>query len=107
MQIITPKLKKKLELKEWITGGDFEEINKPITDVKFEVGSSGAGKAEINAGEAQRKSIEKAIEIIVVSVDGDEKDILKKIYALPVTDYQFVLSQVNRVKTGEDFTKAE
>jgi hypothetical protein len=107
MLITTPIKKHKVELKDFITGREFEEIQKPITDVKIQIEAGGKGVGEINAGEVQRKSTEKAIEIIVVSIDGETKDVLNKVYDMPSKDYSFVLAEVDKVGKGVNFTKPE
>lgn len=107
MQIKTPIKNHVVELKDWITGRELEEINKPITDVKMKVEGAGKLTGEISMGEMQRKSTEKALEIIVVSIDGEKKDIVNVIYGMHSKDYKFVLGKVNDIITGEVFQKAE
>ena len=103
MEKITPINKHKIVLKEFITGRDDEEIQKPITDVKFQMGSRGEGIAEINAGEAIKQSKHIAIQKVVISIDGKTDDILNLVLDMPKKDYQFVLEEVDKVVTG-DFT---
>jgi len=107
MEIITPIKQHKVELKDWITGREQQDIKKPITDVMMRITSKGESSTEINIGEAQRKSTEKAIESVVVSIDGDKKDILNRVYDMPSKDYDFVVKKVDDIVTGEDFQKAE
>ena len=70
MKIVTPIKQHKVEIKDWITGREQQEIKKPITDVMMKITSKGESSTEINIGEAQRKSTEKAIEFVVVSIDN-------------------------------------
>lgn len=102
-EIITPG-GVKCEMKEWITGRESEEIDKPIMDVRFKIGVSGQGNAEVNVGDAIRKTTEKAIEIVVISVDGNKENILDKVLELPKTDYKFILKEVDKIVKGVDFT---
>jgi hypothetical protein len=103
--IKTPIEGKELELKCWITGQDYEDIQKPITSVKMYIESTGVGKGEINAGEASQKSTEIAIGKVVVSVDGRKENILKSIREMRKEDYLFVLKEVDNVVKGKDFTQ--
>jgi uncharacterized beta-barrel protein YwiB (DUF1934 family) len=107
MNIKTPINNHDVVLKEWITGRELQEIRKPLTDVKMMIESGGKTTAEVNAGDAQRKSIDKAIEIVVLSVDGSEEDVVNKIYDMHSKDTEFVMAKVDAVVTGEDFTPAE
>lgn len=107
MEIITPILNRKVELKDWITGREQQEIMKPITDTKMTISSKGESSTEINIGEAQRKSTEKAIEFVVISIDGDKKDILNRVYDMPSKDYDFVVKKVDSIVKGDDFQQAE
>jgi hypothetical protein len=100
----TPQEKHKVEIKEWITGRESEEIEAPITDVRFKVNMKGQGDAEINAGEAVRKSAENAVKIVVVSVDGATDDVLKRVLDMPKVDYKFVMGEVDKIVRGEGFT---
>lgn len=111
-KITTPIEKHEIEIVEWITGAEYEEIQKPITDIKavFEtvgIGKGGIGRGEINVGEAARKSTENAIKIIVISVDGDTKNILGRIQSMRKEDYLFVLEKIDKVAKGRNFTQPE
>jgi hypothetical protein len=109
--IITPIGSNKVELKEWITGKEYEETQKPYTDAKavFELSGRdrGTGRTEVNVGEAKRQAIENAIKIVVISIDGEVKDILKKVQEMRKDDYLFVLKEVDKVVSGENFIKPE
>ena len=107
MKIVTPIKQHKVEIKDWITGREQQEIKKPITDVMMKITSKGESSTEINIGEAQRKSTEKAIEFVVVSIDDDKKNILNRVYDMPSKDYDFVIKKVDEIVTGEDFQQAE
>jgi hypothetical protein len=109
--IITPIGKNKVELKNWINGREYEEIQKPITDIKatFETAGldRGLGKGEMNVGEVYRKSTENAIKIVVISIDGDAKNILDRVMSMRKEDYLFVVRKVDEVVTGKNFTPPE
>ena len=59
----------------------------------------------MNMGEAMRKSKEKAVNIVVVKIDNEAKDIWKRIREMPSVDYHFILKGVDRIVNGLDFMK--
>ncbi len=103
--IKTPKLGVEIELKEWISGEEGEAIDSPITDIKFKIDSLGKGAADLNIGEAMKKSVEKAVNIVVLKVDKTEGDVWQKIRKMPKVDYKFILGEVDKIVSGKDFTK--
>jgi hypothetical protein len=103
--ITTPKQKSKVVLKSWITGQEGNEIDKPIMDIKFKINTLGQGSADLNIGEADRQSKEIAIQKVIVSIDGDNKDVVKRVLNMPKTDYNFVMAEINKIVRGEDFTQ--
>jgi hypothetical protein len=103
-KITTPN-KVEVEIKEWITGGEYEDIQKPITDIRLSLNTTGIDKGEINVGEAQRQSIENAIKAVVISVGGKKEDVVQEVKNLRKVDYLFVLKAVDKVVKEEDFTK--
>lgn len=105
MEITTQKSKQKIVLKDWISLGEWEEIQKPIMSVKIKLGSQGVGGGEIDVGEAYQKSTDKAIEIVIQEIDGKKEDILARVKAMERKDGEFVLKAVDGVVRGQDFTK--
>ena len=103
--IKTPKMKVEVELKEWISGKEGEEIDAPMTDIKFKINQLGQGATELNVGEAMRKSVEIAVNIVVLKIDGETRDIWKRVQEMPKVDYKFILKEVDKVVSGKDFTK--
>jgi len=93
--IETPQIKTKVTLKEWITGGDFEDFQKNMLK-DIAVGPDGNTIGEIKASVALDQN-HKAIELVVVEVDGVKENILKTLRDLPKADYQFVIDAVNEV----------
>ena len=103
--IKTPKMGVEIELKEWISGEEGEEIDAPITDVKFKINALGQGTADMNIGEAIKKSTEKAVSIVVLKVGKEARDVWQRIRQMPKVDYKFILKEVDKVVSGGDFTK--
>jgi hypothetical protein len=100
----TPIQKIDIEFKDYITGRDEEDIQRPITSVKFQIGVKGEGSGEINAGEAIEKSKHIAIQRVVLSVNGKTENVLDAVLDLHKDDYKFVMEEVDKVVKG-DFTK--
>ena len=101
----TPKFEVEIELKEWITGSESEEIVAPIKDIRFKINTQGQGDAEMNMGEAMKASIEKAISIVVLKVGNSDEDLLEQIRQMPRVDYDFILKEIDGIVKGEDFEK--
>jgi len=99
-EITTPKTETKVELKEWITGGDFENFQKELLK-GVKVDASGKTFGEIDASIAITQN-HKGIELVVVSVNGKIENVLSELLKLPKDDYQFVLSAVNDVTSPKD-----
>ena len=103
--IKTPYKGVEVELKEYITGGEGDEIDAPMTDVNFKINSQGQGATELNVGEAMKKATKKAVEVVVVRVDKETENLWDVIRQLPKPDYKFILKEVDKIVTGKDFTK--
>jgi len=106
--ITTPIKKCKVVVKEWITGGEYEDVQKPITGAKMLVdlkGNEKTVKSEINVGEVTQESTDIAIKIVVISIDGETKDIIEKVKSMHKNDYLFVINAVDEICTGENFPK--
>lgn len=102
--ITTPVQKIEIELKDWITGEEGEQIEAPMTDIQFKISAQNQS-ADLNIGEAMKKSVKTAVNIIVVKVDKQPDDVWNKIRKLPNADYKFILAAVDEIATGKDFTK--
>lgn len=108
--ITTPQEKHQVELKKWITGREYEEIQAPLNNLKVQIDASKTNPAilsEINLGEITRKTTEIAIKTIVVSIDGDKNNVLDKVLNMAKNDYLFVVQEVDKVYKGDFFQKAE
>lgn len=102
--IKTPKLGIEVKLKEWITGREGREIESPMMDIKVSI--QGKGISDLNLGEVTRLSKEIAIKTVVLSVNGDDKNILDRILDMPKPEYEFVMEEIDKVINGVDFTKS-
>jgi hypothetical protein len=100
-EIKTPVLGATVILKEWITGREQEYIQEPIINAaSFKAGIGGAqGTAELSDFKvsAITQSSHRAIETVVVSVNGQGEKILDEILNLHKDDYEFVMDAVNEI----------
>ena len=104
--ITTPQGKVKLVLKRWITGRERREIdNAALIGMNVTIEDGVPVIPAIDATIAN-KIEDKSIEVIVKSVDGNVKDVLKTVLDLHAKDYDYVLDQVNIVLEG-DLTDAK
>lgn len=120
IEIITPIDKHKVALKTWITGRERRELKKPFME-SLKVSLKGKGedveKTGIETGKSEyeitdslmlmEKAENKAIEIIVESVDGKKENILDVILDMHEDDYNFVVKAINKLtkKKTKDFSK--
>lgn len=105
MEIVTPINKHKVELKDWITGKEGDDIERPMTNFKLSASQHSEVSVSLDMATAKDDMKKKSIEIVVLSVDGDKKDIQKKVENMHRNDYLFVLKKIDEVVSGKDFTK--
>ena len=99
-KIICPFSKTEVVLKAWITGEEDNKIRKQMLDHNM---SMDGNDAEINLGEAVVKTEKAKVDVIVVSIAGEKKNIYEKICAMRKCDYSFVIDEVNKIATDEGF----
>lgn len=81
----------KAVIKTWLTGGE----NEAIQDVFLASQEIGQGTDIKIKGSLITEANHKTIEMVVVSLDGDEKDILKRCLDMKSNDYKFLIDQIN------------
>ena len=106
--IETPFSKIKIELYEWITGRKAEYIQGPVLDAvklgaKANVVPGGAPEMSVNSIDAKSAiniSEHREIESYVAKVgeEIDPKKCIELILDLPEDDYQFVLTEIKKIK---------
>jgi hypothetical protein len=79
-----------VELNEYITAGEFLDIN----DAK--------GGVDVSKSELAKH----LVSIAVVSIDGSTEDTVNKLRNLPLGDYLFLSKEVTKIVNG-DFTEAK
>lgn len=105
-EIVTPVKEHKVVLRAWITGREKQKIDGAMFKG---VGTTGDGKRlQPKLSDSMIADQENAsIEAVVVSVDGNNKDVVDRVLAMRVKDYEFILSEVSRVVEGDIPEKKE
>ena len=98
-EIITPVDKHKVVLNAWITGREKRELRNVFLS-KMKVGKA---ETETNPAVLTDEAENKAITMIVVSVDGVKDKIIDKILDMKGKDYDFVIKEINKVSRETDF----
>lgn len=97
-EIITPVSQQKIQLKAWLTGREKRAINSVLlSDMVF----STTAENEKSDYKLTAKSLEsmqdKKIETIIVSINGDTKDILNEVLEMRAEDFDFILDEINKI----------
>ena len=101
MEITTPN-GTKIELKDYITGREARDIQNIILS-----GMKISDNIESVDPSVIAKSQDKAIEIVVVSVNGEKEKIVDKVLDLPREDFDCVKNAVDKVTNGDDEKKTK
>ncbi len=106
-EVVTPIGKSKVVLKDWITGKDSQAIDSAMF---AGVGTSVDGKKlQPKLSDTMIADQENAsIKAVVISVDGNDTNVVESILAMRSADYKFVLAEVDKVinEDGIDEKKA-
>lgn len=101
--IETPFKKFKVEIKTYLTAGDEHEIQKILHDsAEFAGGIVTDIKSK---GEVMINMEKKLMEKVVVKIDGETRDIVKRLWEMPAQDYDFVKSEVDKIRNYEESKK--
>ena len=84
-----PVTKKSVTIKKWLTGREYEELQRPIYDA-FKTGKTETPDILL--------VVHKAIEVYVVSVGDKSANLIEIIRDLPYDDYDFIVSTINELK---------
>ncbi len=99
--ITTPVSQTEIVLKSWITGGDDEDI-RAVAEEAATVTEDGRTSITGAVVKAMRH---KALSIVVQRVGGQSDDIVERLRALPLRDYNFVVAEVDAITEGESGEK--
>lgn len=103
--IKTPVDKHEIVLKSWITGREKRELRKPfLKEIKISLkkGEKDAEAESFNSFEAMNEAENKAIEIMIVSINGKKENILNTVLDMKEKDYSFIIKEINKITKEED-----
>lgn len=92
-EILTPG-GNKVVVKTYLTGGEAEQIE-DLFLAQSEIGED--QKVSFNVKSVVRDANHKLIELMVVSLDGDEKNLLARLLELKADDYRAVVNELNGI----------
>lgn len=107
-KIITPIDKHEVVVNTWITGKERRDLQRPFI-ASMSVSVKG-GQPEVEAKETASviEIVENlTIETVVISVNGKTDDILNEVLNMKNEDFIFVLKEIQKVTSEENFTKPE
>lgn len=90
-----------VEMKTYITFGESRKIQSVYLE-NVEMGVNAEGKPEMSGmkGDVAEKAQNVAIELLIVSVDGEKENIVDKILSLPKLDGEQVIAELDAVQSG-------
>jgi hypothetical protein len=98
---ITTKGKFEVELKTYISGGESREISNVFLEgMKFQMDSTGQAKSNEMSASLGSKAQDKAIELLVVSVNGKKENVLNSVLDMPKSDFDEVLKEIDALQNG-------
>jgi len=105
-EIVTPVKGHVVKLRSWITGRESQKIDGAMFKG---VGTTQDGKRLTpKLSESMLSDQENAsIEVVVVSVDGKENDVVNAVLNMRAKDYSFVVAEVAKVVDGDVPEKKE
>lgn len=105
-ELVTPLKNHKVVLKSWITGRESQAIDNAMFSG---LGTTGDGKSlrPKISGTMLADQENKALELIVVSVDGATTKVVDKVLDMRKADYEAVSKEVQRVVDGDIPEKKE
>jgi len=103
-EIITPIDKHKVVLKKFITGRDKRELkNVYFKGVQFEIEGTIPKSSKMDMRKLTEEAENRAIELIVISVDGKTENKVDVILDMKGKDYDFVIEEINKITKDNDF----
>lgn len=98
-EIITPAKGHKVILKSWINGREKQAIDGTMFNNIDTVGQGNEMKPKLSPSMITGRE-NTSIEYVVVSVDGNDSDVLNQVLDMRAKDYEFVLKEVELVTEG-------
>lgn len=105
-ELVTPLKEHKVILRSWINGRESQAIDNAMFSG---IGTTGDGKTlrPKISGSMLADQENKALELIVVSVDGNSTKVVDKVLDMRKQDYEAVVKEVQRVVDGDIPEKKE
>jgi len=97
-------------LRSYLTGREENELKSLLyADLKMSATDVQAGKVSVTDIPASFivKQEEKAVELLAVSVDGSTENAAHKVLELPSAEYDFVVQEINAIRTPTKPENAE
>jgi len=91
------------EVKEWITGGEAEQIQSVLysgIEVKPAMGSRSVDFGKFDPSLIEKQA-HKELEIFLVSLNGKTENLLTEVLALPEADYQAIKDAIASLRAGK------
>jgi len=97
-ELITPVDKHKVIVYSYITGRDKREITSVyLSNSKINVSDEKISTPSFD-GSLVNKATDKAIELLIESVDGKKENILESILDFKAEDYDFIVNELNEIQ---------
>lgn len=93
---------KEVVLNRLLTGRDVEYIEQPMQDIRIAINDKGKIGGEVKAGDAKRESLHRALEKVVLTIEGKDATV-DDVLNLPAADYKAIVLEVDKIVSGEDF----
>ena len=108
-ELKTPVDEVKIEIKTYITGREYEEIEDIIySEIKVSAAvdkGSQSAEAGMKDGSFMKKQTHKAIELLITSVNEKSEGVLEAVLDLKKEDYLFVISEIEKVTKDKGVKK--
>jgi hypothetical protein len=106
LEITTPLKGHKVVLRSWINGREKQKIDGSMFRGVQTVGDGTSLQPKLSEDLlANQENV--SIECVVVSIDGNEIDVLNRVLEMRVQDYTFVAEQVRKIVDGDLDEKKE
>jgi len=94
-ELTLPKSEKKVVIKTWMSGGEWQEMqNEMLQGMKINPQQPQSSEFDVAT---MAKANEKALNLLVVSVDGKEENCVEALKEMHVADYRFVIDEINKI----------
>lgn len=101
VKVITTQNGTKVEVYTYITGREAREVSNVFLEgMKFQVGADGQTKTNEVSAAIGSQAQDKAIELLVKSVNGATDKVLATVLDLPKADFDEVIAEIDKIQTG-------